>query len=105
MRAIVVLSIVCMTACSELATVHYVNALDAAYGAPATGYRDTDGDGVMDFGDLCPRTQPGRSVTVYGCEPSVAAHVEDDMSCYAEQKSAPRLASSTVIKPVVSASP
>ncbi|WP_372780120.1 hypothetical protein [Litorivivens sp.] len=105
MRTIVALSIVCLTACSELATVHYVNALDPAYGAPATGYRDTDGDGVMDFGDLCPRTQPGRSVTVYGCEPSVASQVRDDLNCYAEQNSAMPLASSTVIKPAASATP
>lgn len=33
----------------------------------ATGYRDTDGDGVRDFRDLCLRTRPGTLVGAQGC--------------------------------------
>lgn len=33
----------------------------------ATGYRDTDGDGVVDFRDLCLRTSPGTLVDARGC--------------------------------------
>ncbi len=60
----------CLSAgCSELATVHYVNDANPAYGAAATGYRDTDGDGIKDYSDLCPRTRPGDTVNDTGCAP------------------------------------
>lgn len=68
MKSLLLITALMLTACTQLSTVHYVNRVDAAYGAPATGYRDTDGDGIMDFGDVCPRTAVGAPVTEYGCE-------------------------------------
>ncbi len=80
MKALVPAFAIALTACSELSTVHYVNNVNAEYNAAATGYRDTDGDGVMDFRDMCPRTQPGLSVAGDGCEALVAvAHVHTEL--------------------------
>lgn len=55
------------TGCADLITVHYVNDANPRYGAAATGYRDTDGDGIKDYSDLCPGTRPGEAVSDAGC--------------------------------------
>lgn len=65
--AILIFGLLLGSGCSELVTVHYVNDADPAYGATATGYRDTDGDGIRDYSDLCPGTRPGDSVNDAGC--------------------------------------
>lgn len=68
MKSLLTLSTAILLAgCSELVTMHYVNEVDPSYGAAATGYRDTDGDGIRDFSDLCPHTEPGATVTDVGC--------------------------------------
>ncbi|WP_372760351.1 hypothetical protein [Litorivivens sp.] len=77
MKLLLLIPLLLLTACSQLSTVHYVNQVAADYGAPATGYRDTDGDGVMDFGDVCPRTAIGATVTEYGCELRLVDLTED----------------------------
>ncbi len=39
----------------------------------ATGYRDTDVDGIADFRDLCPRTALGAAVDAHGCQTLTSA--------------------------------
>ncbi len=81
MKALIPVLAIALTACSELSTVHYVNNVNAEYNTTATGYRDTDGDGVMDFRDMCPRTQPGLRVAGDGCEAFITSAHEHTELC------------------------
>ena len=81
MRAFIPILAIALTACAELSTVHYVNPIQANYESPATGYRDTDGDGVMDFADMCPRTQPGTRVAADGCVPVPQNAIASSENC------------------------
>ncbi len=60
-----------ITGCSEFHTVNHSDVHhNASYNgqyAAVNAYLDSDGDGVLDFGDLCPKTPRGCSVTTEGC--------------------------------------
>lgn len=54
-----------MIACSHI-DAHY-KAERRSQGWVVAAYSDTDRDGVMDFGDLCPKTPTGSEVDSFGC--------------------------------------
>ncbi len=71
MKIVAIAIVALITGCSEF---HAVNHSDVHYNydhkseyASANVYLDSDGDGVLDFGDLCPKTSRGSSVSAEGC--------------------------------------
>ncbi|WP_373090605.1 hypothetical protein [Zhongshania sp.] len=71
MKIVAIVLVGLITGCSEFhavnhSDVHYSFGQQSEYGA-ANAYLDSDGDGVLNFGDLCPKTPRGSSVSTEGC--------------------------------------
>ena len=73
MKIVAIALVGLITGCSEF---HSINHSDVHYShghgqqseyAAVNAYLDSDGDGVLDFGDLCPKTPRGSSVSTEGC--------------------------------------
>ncbi len=90
MKIVAVVFIGLITGCSEFHTVNhsdiYHNYGHSAEYAGTNAYLDSDGDGVLDFGDLCPKTRRGSSVSTEGCPTGyqINGELESTSNCSAQ---------------------